>query len=77
MNNYKKWTGAQREESYRLFCKARDMGLIEAPHECKICGQTKGVLMTHNKNYDVTLNLLPNYLLVWLMKKRKTKFKKS
>ena len=63
MNSYKKWTGAQREESYRLFCKAMNAGLIEAPHKCKICGQTKGILMTHNRNYDVTLNYLPKLLV--------------
>lgn len=62
MNNYRKWTGAQREESYRLFCKARDMGLIETPHKCEICGQTKGILMTHNMDYDVTLSYLPKLL---------------
>lgn len=62
MNNYRKWTGAQREKSYRLFCKAKDMGLIEAPHKCEICGQTKGILMTHNTNYNVTLSYLPRLL---------------
>ena len=76
MNNYKKWTGAQREESYRLFCKAMNAGLIETPHECKICGQTKGILMTHNKNYDVTLSLLPKLLVGMANDKEKVQIQK-
>lgn len=62
MNNYKKWTGAQRDESFRLFSKAMQAKLIKSPKKCKICGQTKGILMTHNRDYDVTLNYLPKLL---------------
>ena len=62
MNGYKKWDGTQRQESLKLFNLAKKAGLIESPKECKICGQTKGILMTHNKNYDVTLSYLPKLL---------------
>ena len=62
MNGYKKWNGSQRQESLRLFNLAKKAGLIETPQKCKICGQTKGILMTHNKNYDVTLSNLPKLL---------------
>lgn len=62
MNGYKKWSGIQREESLRLFKLAQKAGLIKYPRECSICGQTKGILMTHNKNYDVTLKYLPKLL---------------
>ena len=62
MNGYKKWDGTQRQESLKLFNLAKKAGLIESPKECKICGQTKGILMTYNKNYDVTLSYLPKLL---------------
>jgi hypothetical protein len=62
MNGYKKWDGTQRQESLKLFNLAKKAGLIESPKACKICGQTKGILMTHNKNYDVTLSYLPKLL---------------
>lgn len=66
----------QRQESLKLFNLAKKAGLIESPKECKICGQAKGILMTHNKNYDVTLSYLPKFLTVRLMKWRLVKFTK-
>jgi len=62
MNSYKKWTGAQRQKSLKLTNEAMKRGLLERPHKCRICGQEKGILHTHNKDYDVTLELVPKML---------------
>lgn len=62
MNNYKGWTGEQRELSLKLTNRAKKLGLLEQPHKCKFCGQEKGILHTHNENYGVTLELVPKML---------------
>lgn len=35
--------------------KAREMGLLDKPTKCRPCGQDKGIIQSHNKDYDVTL----------------------
>lgn len=62
MKSYKKWSPEERLESLKLTNKARSMGLLEAPTKCRCCGQTEGILHTHNKNYDVTLLLVPKII---------------
>lgn len=62
MNNYKKWTGEERKKSLVLFNKAVKMGLIPRPTKCRICGQTEGILQTHNEDYDATLNYIPKMI---------------
>ena len=62
MNNFKKWTGKQREKSLKMTNQAFKMGLLKRPTMCRVCGQTEGILQTHNKDYDVTLALLPKMI---------------
>lgn len=62
LNSFKKWSGAERERSLKLTNKAKAMGLLEEPKKCRVCGQTEGILMTHNKNYDVTLKYVPKMI---------------
>lgn len=62
MRQYKKWTPQERAKSLRLTTKAKKLGLIKPPTQCKICGQTEGILHYHNQNYDVTLNNVPKML---------------
>lgn len=62
MNSYKKWSGEERTKSLKLTNKAKKMGLLEEPKKCRVCGQEKGILHTHNKDYDVTLAYVPKML---------------
>lgn len=62
MNNFKKWSGAEREKSLKLTNKAKALGLLQPAEKCRVCGQTKGILQIHNKNYDVTLAYVPKML---------------
>jgi len=62
MNSYKKWSGEERTRSLRLTNKAKKMGLLDEPKMCRVCGQTEGILHTHNKDYDVTLALVPKMI---------------
>lgn len=62
MNSYKNWTPEQRSASLRLTNKAKEMGLIEEPKKCRICGQTEGILHLHNEDYDATLELTPKMI---------------
>lgn len=62
MVDYKQWSAAERLASLALTNEAKRRGLLEAPHACRICGETRGILHTHNSNYDVTLALTPKML---------------
>ena len=62
MKSFRKWSAADRERSLKLTKKAMSMGLLSAPTKCRCCGQTEGILHTHNKNYDVTLSLVPKMI---------------
>lgn len=62
IGRYKKWSGQERQKSLALFNKAKKMGLISEPTKCRVCGQEKGILHTHNKDYDVTLEILPKMI---------------
>jgi hypothetical protein len=46
----------------RITKKAKAMGLIPMPKKCNRCGQDKGILHSHNEDYDFTLNILPKYM---------------
>ena len=67
MNNYnngtKTWTGAERQESYKLTMKAISDGIItdKSKKVCERCGQEHGLIMLHNNDYDVTLMYLGAY----------------
>ena len=49
-----RWTGAERDRSYRLTLRAIQYGLI--PHQsqlaCSLCGQREGIRDYHSVNYD-------------------------
>lgn len=62
MIGYKKWTAEQRVQSLKLTNQAKALGLLEDPRQCSICGQDKGILHTHNTDYDVTLSLTPKLI---------------
>lgn len=62
IGRYKKWSGEERERSLKLFNRCKQLGLLEPPRKCRICGQEKGILQTHNENYDITLAYLPKIL---------------
>ena len=62
MKDYKKWTAAEREKSLALTNEAKRRGLLLPPTKCRICGQTRGILHTHNTNYDATLAYVPKML---------------
>lgn len=62
MNNYKKWTGAERAKSLRYHQVAIKMGLIQPPKKCRRCGQEKGIIQIHNHDYDVSLRVLPKLI---------------
>jgi hypothetical protein len=62
MKSFKKWSAEERERSLKLTNQAKRMGLLEEPKQCRCCGQTEGILHTHNKNYDVTLSLVPKMI---------------
>ena len=62
MKDYKKWTSKEREKSLRLSNKAKGLGLIPPPIECRFCGKTEGKLQYHNVDYDASLNYLPKMI---------------
>lgn len=62
MKDYQKWTGAQRQKSLKYTNQAKKMGLLEEPKKCRFCGQEKGILHTHNTDYDVTLEYVPKMI---------------
>lgn len=62
MKSFQKWSGEERQKSLRLTNLAKKMGLLKEPKKCRVCGQDKGILHTHNKNYDITLNLVPKMI---------------
>jgi hypothetical protein len=53
MNDYKKWSGDFRKKSLRLTNKAKALGWLIDPSECKFCSSNKGIHF-HNEDYDVT-----------------------
>ncbi len=55
---YKKWTGKQRLESYKLTKKAIEDGIIPPPTKCSKCGKTTGRIDYHNTNYDDPIKYL-------------------
>jgi hypothetical protein len=54
MNNYKSWSGDFRKKSLKLTQRAQRLGWIPYPKKCNRCGQTQGIIHTHNEDYDVT-----------------------
>ena len=58
MKNYKKWSKEFRLASLKLTNKAKKMGWVPQPSECRRCGQVDGILHLHNEDYDVTLYTL-------------------
>lgn len=56
LSNYKKWTGKQREASYKITKKAMKDGVIPYPTKCNRCGQTEGRIDYHSENYDDPIN---------------------
>lgn len=62
MKNYKKWTAEERNRNLTLYNEAKRKGLMQKPTQCRICGQTKGILHTHCTDYDVSLEMLPKLL---------------
>lgn len=62
MNRYKKWSGEDRLRSLKMTQEAQKRGLIPYPTQCRRCGQTKGIIHTHNHDYDVTLAITPKML---------------
>ncbi len=59
MNDYKKWTGKEREKSLRLVNKARAMGMLPEPCECSLCGRRGVKIQEHSEDYDPTLDYVP------------------
>lgn len=59
MGKYKHWTQAERTASSLLTKKAKSLGLIPPPTKCQLCGQTEGIIQSHNEDYDYTLEVLP------------------
>lgn len=62
MNDYKKWTASQRNKSLSLTKRATAMGIIPKATKCRFCGQEKGIIHSHNMDYDVTLELTPKII---------------
>lgn len=62
MNGFQKWSGEERQKSLALTNQATRMGLLDKPKKCRVCGQDKGILHTHNKDYDVTLAYVPKMI---------------
>lgn len=62
IGRWRKWSGEERTKSFNMTAKALRKGLIPFASQCRVCGQTEGILMYHNKNYDVTLAFLPKLL---------------
>jgi len=58
MKSYKGWSPEFRKASLKLTNKAKKMGWIPEPKECRRCGQDKGILHLHNEDYDVTFYTL-------------------
>ncbi len=58
MRKYKKWSAEFRKASLKHTQKAQKMGWIEYPKKCNRCGQTEGIIHTHNEDYDVTFYTL-------------------
>jgi hypothetical protein len=56
LSNYKKWTGKEREASYKITKKAMKDGIIPYPTKCNRCGQTEGRIDYHSENYDDPIN---------------------
>lgn len=56
LSNYKKWTGKEREASYKITKKAISDGIIPPPTKCNRCGQTEGRIDYHSENYDDPIN---------------------
>lgn len=54
MKSYKGWSPEFRKASLKLTNKAKTLGWIAQPKQCRRCGQTKGILHLHNEDYDVT-----------------------
>ena len=54
MQSYKGWSPEFRKKSLRYTKRAKKLGWIPYPKKCQRCGQTEGILHTHNENYDVT-----------------------
>ena len=59
MNDYKKWTGADRERSLRLVKKAKAKGLLSDPCGCSLCGRSGVTIQEHCEDYDATLDYIP------------------
>lgn len=62
MKKFKKWTPEERNRSLQLTKRARSLGLLSVPCKCTVCGQTEGIIQSHNTNYDVTLLNVPKML---------------
>lgn len=58
MKSYKGWSPDFRKASLKLTNKAKKMGWIPEPRQCRRCGQGKGILHLHNEDYDVTFYTL-------------------
>ena len=56
LSNYKKWTGKEREASYKITKKAMKDGTLPMPTKCNRCGQTEGRIDYHSENYDDPIN---------------------
>lgn len=62
MKNYGKWTAAQRYKSLGMEKKLIGMGKLQPACKCRFCGQEKGILHTHDMNYDVNLEIFPKMI---------------
>ncbi len=58
MKSYKKWSAEFRKASLKHTQRAQKMGWIKYPKQCNRCGQTEGIIHTHNEDYDVTFYTL-------------------
>lgn len=56
LGSYKRWTGKQREASYRITKKAIADGIIPPATKCSSCGKTEGRIDYHSENYDDPIN---------------------
>ena len=58
MKQYKKWSAEFRRKSLKHTQRAQKLGWIPYPKQCNRCGQEKGIIHTHNEDYDVTFYTL-------------------
>lgn len=75
MKSFKKWSAQDRQKSLKLTNEAKKLGLIEEPKKCRACTKEKGIIHSHNKDYDVTLELVPKLITGTATEEEKAKIK--